>query len=173
MGPHSPDRARPLSRLASEVAEAKNGFVDAISAALIGSCTNSSYEDMSRAADVAGAMQLDRHAAEVVRDLATDDADRHAAGRHVRCRHRHARHRTRIRHLRRDGHCDGDENRQEEKRAAHDCAPAVAVSGVPHIRQNRASASAAAPHCGQKDPRAACSGVTTGFVTPRLRTVVA
>ncbi|HSN39529.1 MAG TPA: aconitase family protein, partial [Burkholderiales bacterium] len=31
----------------------KNGFVDGISAALIGSCTNSSYEDMSRAADVA------------------------------------------------------------------------------------------------------------------------
>src|SRR5262249_56036533 len=29
------------------------GFVDALSAALIGSCTNSSYEDMSRAADVA------------------------------------------------------------------------------------------------------------------------
>src|SRR5439155_21404631 len=30
-----------------------NGFVEAISTALIGSCTNSSYEDLSRAADVA------------------------------------------------------------------------------------------------------------------------
>jgi aconitate hydratase len=53
VGPHSPDRARPISRLAAEVADAKNGFLDRISAALIGSCTNSSYEDMSRAADVA------------------------------------------------------------------------------------------------------------------------
>ena len=52
VGPHSPDRARPISRLAQEVQE--NGdFVDSISTALIGSCTNSSYEDMSRAADVA------------------------------------------------------------------------------------------------------------------------
>jgi aconitate hydratase len=53
VGPHSPDRARPISKLAAEVREAKNAFVDEISAALIGSCTNSSYEDMSRAADVA------------------------------------------------------------------------------------------------------------------------
>lgn len=53
VGPHSPDRARPISALASEVADAGNGFIDRISAALIGSCTNSSYEDMSRAADVA------------------------------------------------------------------------------------------------------------------------
>jgi aconitate hydratase len=53
VGPHSPDRARPISALAAEVADAQNGFIDKISAALIGSCTNSSYEDMSRAADVA------------------------------------------------------------------------------------------------------------------------
>ena len=53
VGPHSPDRARPISEMASEVADADNEFVDSISAALIGSCTNSSYEDMSRAADVA------------------------------------------------------------------------------------------------------------------------
>jgi aconitate hydratase len=53
VGPHSPDRARPISRLAAEVADPGNGFVDRISNALIGSCTNSSYEDMSRAADVA------------------------------------------------------------------------------------------------------------------------
>jgi len=53
VGPHSPDRARPISRLAAEVKDSGNKFVDAISAALIGSCTNSSYEDMSRSADVA------------------------------------------------------------------------------------------------------------------------
>ena len=53
VGPHSPDRARPISRLAAEVADGANGFVDTIATALIGSCTNSSYEDMSRAADVA------------------------------------------------------------------------------------------------------------------------
>ena len=53
VGPHSPDRARPISEMASEVADADNEFIDAVSAALIGSCTNSSYEDMSRAADVA------------------------------------------------------------------------------------------------------------------------
>jgi aconitate hydratase len=53
VGPHSPDRARPIGKLAAEVKDAKNEFVDAISSTLIGSCTNSSYEDMSRAADVA------------------------------------------------------------------------------------------------------------------------
>jgi len=53
VGPHTPDRARPISRLAAEVADARNAFRDDISATLIGSCTNSSYEDMSRAADVA------------------------------------------------------------------------------------------------------------------------
>ena len=58
-GPHSPDRARPISALAAEVRAAGGAIVDAISAALIGSCTNSSYEDMSRAADVA--RQAGRH----------------------------------------------------------------------------------------------------------------
>ncbi len=53
VGPHTPDRARPISQLAAEIADARNGFVDEISTALIGSCTNSSYEDMTRAADVA------------------------------------------------------------------------------------------------------------------------
>jgi aconitate hydratase A / 2-methylisocitrate dehydratase len=53
VGPHTPDRARPISKLAAEVADAGNAFVDKISSTLIGSCTNSSYEDMSRAADVA------------------------------------------------------------------------------------------------------------------------
>jgi len=53
VGPHSPDRARPISKLAAEVRDPANGFVDQIATALIGSCTNSSYEDMSRAAAVA------------------------------------------------------------------------------------------------------------------------
>ena len=53
VGPHSPDRARPLSQLAHEVDDESNDFIDDVSATLIGSCTNSSYEDMSRAADVA------------------------------------------------------------------------------------------------------------------------
>ncbi len=53
-GPHSPDRARPISQLAAEVRDAENGFIDEIDTSLIGSCTNSSYEDMSRAGDVAG-----------------------------------------------------------------------------------------------------------------------
>jgi aconitate hydratase len=52
VGPHTPDRARPISKLAAEVT-ADNSFRDEVSVALIGSCTNSSYEDMSRAADVA------------------------------------------------------------------------------------------------------------------------
>jgi aconitate hydratase len=51
VGPHSPDRARPVSKLAAEVRT--NGWPAAIKAALIGSCTNSSYEDMRRAAHVA------------------------------------------------------------------------------------------------------------------------
>src|SRR5437667_4433558 len=37
VGPHSPDRARPISRLAAEVADPSNGFVEDISTALIGS----------------------------------------------------------------------------------------------------------------------------------------
>jgi aconitate hydratase len=51
VGPHSPDRARPISRLAADVRQ--HGWPAAIKAALIGSCTNSSYEDMRRAAHVA------------------------------------------------------------------------------------------------------------------------
>ena len=50
-GPHTPDRARPISKLKQEVAQ--EGFPDRVSAALIGSCTNSSYEDIARTADVA------------------------------------------------------------------------------------------------------------------------
>jgi aconitate hydratase len=51
VGPHSPDRDRPVSKLAGEVKA--NGWPATIKAALIGSCTNSSYEDMRRAAHVA------------------------------------------------------------------------------------------------------------------------
>jgi aconitate hydratase len=51
VGPHTPDLARPVSRMADDVK--KNNYLDGISVALIGSCTNSSYEDMSRAADIA------------------------------------------------------------------------------------------------------------------------
>jgi aconitate hydratase len=67
VGPHSPDRARPISRLAAEVGDAANGFVDTIATALIGSCTNSSYEDMSRAADVAA--QVKWHGRQMVTPL--------------------------------------------------------------------------------------------------------
>jgi len=51
VGPHTPDLARPVSQLADDVK--KNKYIDNISVALIGSCTNSSYEDMSRAASLA------------------------------------------------------------------------------------------------------------------------
>ncbi len=51
VGPHTPDLARPISKLESDV-QSEN-YVDDISVALIGSCTNSSYEDMSRAASLA------------------------------------------------------------------------------------------------------------------------
>jgi aconitate hydratase len=51
VGPHTPDLARPISEVAAAVK--KEGYPDRISTALIGSCTNSSYEDISRAADVA------------------------------------------------------------------------------------------------------------------------
>jgi aconitate hydratase len=50
-GPHSPDLARPISRMAGDVQ--KHDYPDNLSAALIGSCTNSSYEDISRVVDVA------------------------------------------------------------------------------------------------------------------------
>jgi aconitate hydratase len=51
VGPHTPDLARPISRLMSEAKE-KNYPVQ-LKAALIGSCTNSSYEDISRSAHIA------------------------------------------------------------------------------------------------------------------------
>src|SRR3989344_4903175 len=51
VGPHTPDLSRAVSALKEDVA--KNNWPLPLSAALIGSCTNSSYEDMSRAAAVA------------------------------------------------------------------------------------------------------------------------
>ena len=52
-GPHTPDLAREVAELGEE-AEI-NGWPLEISAALIGSCTNSSYEDITRAASIARA----------------------------------------------------------------------------------------------------------------------
>lgn len=51
VGPHTPDLARPVSRMADDVAQ--QGYPARLSSALVGSCTNSSYEDISRAASVA------------------------------------------------------------------------------------------------------------------------
>jgi aconitate hydratase len=51
VGPHSPDAARPLSEVKKAAQE--KGWPTKLSAALIGSCTNSSYEDIGRAASVA------------------------------------------------------------------------------------------------------------------------
>lgn len=50
-GPFTPDAAHPISEFARIVRE--NGYPQAMEVGLIGSCTNSSYEDMSRAASVA------------------------------------------------------------------------------------------------------------------------
>ena len=50
-GPFTPDLATPISQM-KELAE-KNGWPTKIEVGLIGSCTNSSYEDISRAASLA------------------------------------------------------------------------------------------------------------------------
>lgn len=50
-GPFTPDLAWPLSKFATAVKE--NGWPEVLSVGLIGSCTNSSYEDVSRAASLA------------------------------------------------------------------------------------------------------------------------
>lgn len=50
-GPYSPDKMWKISQL-KEAAE-KNGYPKTIKVALIGSCTNSSYEDIQRAASIA------------------------------------------------------------------------------------------------------------------------
>lgn len=51
VGPHTPDLARPISKMATEAKE--KGYPVELKAALIGSCTNSSYEDIGRSAHVA------------------------------------------------------------------------------------------------------------------------
>src|SRR5687768_939691 len=50
-GPFTPDLATPISKMAAAVKE--NGWPDKVEVALIGSCTNSSYEDISRSASIA------------------------------------------------------------------------------------------------------------------------
>jgi len=50
-GPFTPDLATPISKMAEAVAA--NGWPDQVEVALIGSCTNSSYEDISRSASIA------------------------------------------------------------------------------------------------------------------------
>ncbi|WP_317897452.1 aconitate hydratase [Aurantibacillus circumpalustris] len=50
-GPFSPDLATPISKLKEEAV--KNGWPLKISVGLLGSCTNSSYEDISRAVSLA------------------------------------------------------------------------------------------------------------------------
>lgn len=50
-GPYTPDLAWPISKFAAAVKE--NGYPQKLEVGLIGSCTNSSYEDLDRAASVA------------------------------------------------------------------------------------------------------------------------
>ncbi|MEO8473106.1 MAG: aconitate hydratase [Chryseolinea sp.] len=50
-GPFTPDRAIPISEFADEVR--KNGWPQRLEVGLIGSCTNSSYEDITRSASLA------------------------------------------------------------------------------------------------------------------------
>lgn len=50
-GPFTPDLAWPISKFKDAVKE--NGYPEELQVALIGSCTNSSYEDMERSASVA------------------------------------------------------------------------------------------------------------------------
>jgi aconitate hydratase len=57
-GPFTPDAATPVSAFAAKVKAA--GYPRKIEAGLIGSCTNSSYSDMSRAASVARQALKDR-----------------------------------------------------------------------------------------------------------------
>lgn len=50
-GPGTPDRTRPVSRMAGDATA--HGYPVELSYALVGSCTNSSYEDIGRAAHIA------------------------------------------------------------------------------------------------------------------------
>ncbi len=51
VGPHTPDLARPVSKMGADARD--NGWPVTLSSCLVGSCTNSSYEDITRAASVA------------------------------------------------------------------------------------------------------------------------
>lgn len=51
VGPHTPDLARAVSKMKSDLE--KNNYPEHLAAALIGSCTNSSYEDIQRTVDIA------------------------------------------------------------------------------------------------------------------------
>ncbi|MDR2119422.1 MAG: aconitate hydratase [Tannerella sp.] len=57
-GPFTPDAATPLSEFAAKVKA--HGYPQRVEAGLIGSCTNSSYQDLSRAASVARQAREDR-----------------------------------------------------------------------------------------------------------------
>ncbi len=72
VGPHTPDLARQISDLPAEAAAAD--WPVELSAALIGSCTNSSYEDISRAASLAR-QALDRGLRMKVPFLVTPGSD--------------------------------------------------------------------------------------------------
>ncbi len=61
-GPFTPDLARPVSRMAADAKA--NDYPDTVSVTLVGSCTNSSYEDISRAASIA--RQARKHGAKAV-----------------------------------------------------------------------------------------------------------
>nr|HRI47687.1 aconitase family protein [Ignavibacteriaceae bacterium] len=50
-GPFTPDLAWPISKMKDAIKE--NGYPEKLSVALIGSCTNSSYEDIDRSASIA------------------------------------------------------------------------------------------------------------------------
>jgi aconitate hydratase len=50
-GPYTPDLATPISKMAAAIKE--HGWPEQVDVALIGSCTNSSYEDISRSAFIA------------------------------------------------------------------------------------------------------------------------
>lgn len=61
VGPHTPDLARPVSQMNDAVKS--EGYPDDLKYTLIGSCTNSSYEDIDRAASIV--KQMNQHGAKM------------------------------------------------------------------------------------------------------------
>lgn len=57
-GPYTPDLASPIDKLGQNAVE--KGWPMDIKVCLIGSCTNSSYEDMTRAASIAQQVSLEK-----------------------------------------------------------------------------------------------------------------